>query len=63
MYFDNPKPQKQLSYALDNAIPLMVWIGEDEVKQGKAKIKVMDTTKEESVNRSELLAKVKECLK
>lgn len=32
LYNDNPKTQKQLQYALDSGIPLIMWIGEDEVK-------------------------------
>ena len=40
LYNDNPKPQKQLSYALENGIPMMIFLGEDEIKANKAKIKV-----------------------
>jgi histidyl-tRNA synthetase len=63
MYLDNPKPQKQLSYALDNGIPFMVWIGEDEVKQGAVKLKKMETKEELMVKRTEMVAKLKEWLK
>lgn len=31
---DNPKPANQLTYALENKIPLMLWIGEDEIAKG-----------------------------
>lgn len=40
LYNDNPKPQKQLSYALENYMPFILWIGEDEIKNNKVKIKV-----------------------
>ena len=36
----NLKASKQLDYALENRIPFMIWIGEDEVKSNKVKIKV-----------------------
>ena len=63
MYLDNPKPQKQLSYSLDNGIPIMIWIGEEELKQGTVKIKQMDIQKETIIKRTELLAQVKALLK
>jgi len=63
MYFDNPKPQKQLSHALENEIPIMVWVGEDEVKQGLVKIKIMSSKEETMVKRPEMLAKIKETIK
>ena len=31
MYIDNPKSAKQLDFAFDNGIPLIMWIGEDEI--------------------------------
>lgn len=31
LYNDNPKVPKQIQYALDTGIPLILWIGEDEV--------------------------------
>ncbi len=63
MYLDNPKPQKQLSYALDNGIPLMLWIGEDEIKQAVVKLKVMETKEEIMVPRADLIKKLKEYIK
>eukprot|EP01022_Parablepharisma_sp_SALTPOND_P012006 TRINITY_DN1531_c0_g1_i1.p2 TRINITY_DN1531_c0_g1~~TRINITY_DN1531_c0_g1_i1.p2 ORF type:complete len:677 (-),score=114.80 TRINITY_DN1531_c0_g1_i1:13434-15464(-) len=63
LYLDNPKPQKQLTYALENYIPVMVWIGEEEVKQGTAKVKFMETKEEFMVPRGEIVKKVKELLK
>lgn len=39
---DNPKPANQLTYALENRIPVMIWIGEDEVSKGVVKVKVRE---------------------
>lgn len=39
MYLDNPKPAKQLDFAFDNGIPLIMWIGEDEIAKGLVKVK------------------------
>lgn len=41
LYNDNPKPQKQLSYALENGIPLIIFIGDDEIKNKRVKLKVL----------------------
>lgn len=32
LYEENPKPDKQLKKALNDKIPLIVWIGENELK-------------------------------
>lgn len=40
LYNENPKPQKQLEYALENYVPFILWIGEDEIKNNMVKIKV-----------------------
>ena len=40
LYNENPKPQKQLQYALENYVPFVLWIGEEELKNNKVKIKV-----------------------
>ena len=32
--------KKQIEYAFDNEIPIILWLGEDELKKGIAKIKV-----------------------
>ena len=33
LYEDAPKPQKQLDYCFENAIPYTLWLGEDEIKE------------------------------
>lgn len=35
----NPKPRKQLDYALANQIRYVVWVAEDELKDGNVKVK------------------------
>ena len=39
MYLDNPKPAKQIDFAFDNGIPLIMWIGEDEIAKNLVKVK------------------------
>ena len=58
LYHDNPKPQKQLDYAFDNGIPLVMWIGEDEVKQGVVKVKSLSYHTEVFVKRDELISRL-----
>lgn len=40
VYESAPKPQKQLSYALEGQVPFILWLGEDEIKNSIVKIKV-----------------------
>ena len=39
MYKRNPKPAKQLEYALERGIPFVIFIGPQEIEEGKIKIK------------------------
>jgi histidyl-tRNA synthetase len=41
VFAENPKSDKQLGYANDNFIPFIVWIGENEIQQGKVNVKVI----------------------
>lgn len=41
-YGDNLRTDKVLSQAFDNGIPLVIWIGENELNEGGLKIKVSD---------------------
>jgi len=50
LYNDNPKPQKQLQYALENYIPFVLWIGEDEIKNNKVKVKVKNISLLENIS-------------
>lgn len=40
LFNENPKPPKQLEYALENKVPFMIWIGENEIKNNEVTIKV-----------------------
>lgn len=60
LYEENPKPDKQLKQALENTVPFIIWIGEDEIKNGKVKLKCCYTKTEEDVNRGELIDVLKE---
>lgn len=63
LYADNPKAPKQIQYALDNGIPLILWIGEDEIAQGKVKVKSLNYHNEVFINRSELIPKVRDLIR
>lgn len=41
IYNEKPKPQKQLGYSLENQIPFIIWLGEDEIKKDVVNLKVM----------------------
>lgn len=42
IYNEKPKPQKQLGYSLENQIPFIIWLGEDEIKKDVVNLKVID---------------------
>lgn len=62
LYLDNPKPQKQLEYALESGIPLIIWIGENEISEGVVKIKTLNKHEEFTVARPELVDRVRELI-
>lgn len=41
MYVDKAKPDKQISHAFGNGIPMILWIGEDELKNGQLNLKIL----------------------
>lgn len=59
MYNNTLKPQKQLSYAFANGIPLIIWIGEDEIAENIVKVKILNDKKEEKINRDTLVEDIK----
>ena len=59
LYNDNLKPQKQLKYAFDNGIPLIIWLGEEEVAQDIVKIKILNDKEEKKVNRDDLVSELR----
>ena len=60
VYIDNPKVPRQLDYAFDNGIPLVIWLGEEEVKQGLVKIKSLNKHEEYVIPRAELVQRIGE---
>ena len=62
MYVDNPKTAKQLDFAFDHGIPLVMWIGEDEVAKGIIKVKSLNFHEEYFIQRDEMTAKVLELI-
>lgn len=58
----NPKIADQLGYSLKSGIPLMVLFGEDEISKGKLKLKDLDAETEFELDRSDLIAAIKEKL-
>lgn len=40
MYLEKAKPDKQIGHAFENEIPMIIWLGEEEIKNGEAKLKV-----------------------
>ena len=59
VYKDNANPKNQLEFALDNGIPLVLFIGENELKDGVVQIKELNTETQTEVQRSELIPQVK----
>lgn len=60
VYKKNPKPNKQLEYALNKGIPFVIFIGPQEIQEGKFKIKSLKSETEtthpmEALNDIELL--------
>ena len=40
LYVQKGNPKKQIDHAFDNEIPLIIFLGEDELKKGIVKLKV-----------------------
>lgn len=62
LHNDNPKVPKQIQHALDTGIPLILWIGEDEIAKGIVKIKSLNYHTEEFVARDKMIERVKELI-
>ena len=62
MYLDNPKPAKQLDFAFDNGIPLIMWIGEDEIANGLVKVKSLSAHEEYFIERPQMIDRVRELI-
>ena len=59
LYNENPRMDKQMDYVINNKIPFMVFIGENELKENKLKIKCMAIGNEIMVERGKLVKEVK----
>ena len=46
LYNENPRMDKQMDYAVDNRIPFVIFIGENEVKENKIKVKCIANSTE-----------------
>lgn len=53
---------KQIEFALENGIPLILWIGEDEVAKGVVKVKSLNHKDEEFIERGNMVARIKELI-
>ena len=62
MYLDNPKPAKQIDFAFENGIPLIMWIGEDEIAKGLVKVKSLSYHEEYFIERPQMIQKVQELI-
>lgn len=49
LYDASPKPDKQLKKALSDRIPVIIWIGENELKSQQVNVKMVNENKEEAV--------------
>ncbi len=58
LYPTSAKIQKQLKYANDKNIPLVILIGEEEMKSGELTLKYMETGEQEKVSTKNLLRKL-----
>ena len=59
IYPDSAKMKKQMSYANAKAIPFVAIVGENEMNEGKAMLKNMETGEQNLVSAEELIAAVK----
>lgn len=58
LYNDNPKNQKQMEYALNTGIPLILFIGDQEIADGVVAVKSFNDGEQEMIPRAELAARV-----
>jgi len=54
---------KQLDYGLKNKIPFLIFIGENELKENKIKIKCLANSQELVVNREKMIEEINELKK
>ena len=59
LYNENPRNDKQMDYAVSSRIPFILFIGENELKENKVKIKCMANGEEIMVEREKLIDEIK----
>ena len=59
LYNENPRMDKQMDYVVINKIPFIVFIGENELKENKLKIKCMANSTEIMIEREKLIEEIK----
>lgn len=59
LYKKNPKLLNQLQYCEETGIPLVAIIGEQELKDGVVKLRVVATREEVNISRQDLVAEIK----
>ena len=55
LHEDGPKPDKQLKHALEKELEYIIWLGENELKEGKLKVKSLTAKTEEDVPRDQVV--------
>lgn len=63
LYESNPRPDKQMKKALAKEVPIMVWVGEQELANNQVKIKYLDSKEETLIQWEDLVTKIKEYFK
>ena len=59
LYNENPRMDKQMDYVVNNKIPFIIFIGENELKENKLKIKCMANSSEILIEREKLIEEIK----
>ena len=58
LYNENPRMDKQLDYGLKNKIPFLLFIGENELKENKIKIKCLANSQEILIERGKMIEEI-----
>ncbi len=59
LYEDIPKIDKQMNYALSKKIPYNLFIGEEEIKQNKFKLKYLKTKEQKELEIEKVINQIK----
>ena len=58
LYNDTPRMDKQNDYATSNRIPFVIYIGENEIKENKIKLKMLAVHKEVEISRENMIQEI-----